>query len=90
MPRLKRVTRDDLTIERRRRGRAHAYYEASGQRITDPAVLARIRALGRRPDRRRQGRQGEERPERMGEGRPRDAVQRAPVANHGRRVAGRG
>ena len=46
MPRLKRVTRDDLIIERRRRGRAHAYYEASGQRITDPAVLARIRALG--------------------------------------------
>ncbi len=46
MPRLKTVSRDDLTIIRRRRGKGFCYLETSGQAIADKAMLARFRHLG--------------------------------------------
>ena len=45
MPRLRRVTCDDPGYTRRRAGRGFTYVDASGARVTDAEVLARIRAL---------------------------------------------
>ncbi|RUT34937.1 DNA topoisomerase IB [Arsenicitalea aurantiaca] len=46
MPRLKKVTRAELTVERRRRGKGYSYHDCDGNRVDDPAFLARARALG--------------------------------------------
>lgn len=46
MARLKIVTRDDLTIVRRRSGKGFAYVDADGKRVTAPETLARARHLG--------------------------------------------
>jgi DNA topoisomerase-1 len=43
LPRLKRVTPDDLTIRRKRGGRGFIYVD--GQRVGDPPTLDRIRSL---------------------------------------------
>lgn len=43
--RLKRSSADRLTITRRKSGKGFSYRDADGQRITDPATLARIRSL---------------------------------------------
>ena len=45
MPRLRRVDCSMPGIRRRRAGRGFVYTDAFGQRVTDDAVLARIRAL---------------------------------------------
>jgi DNA topoisomerase-1 len=45
MPRLRRVAPNGPGYARRRCGRGFAYYDAAGSRITDPDVVARIRAL---------------------------------------------
>lgn len=46
MPRLKRVTREALTIERRRHGKGYRLLDAEGRLITDPELRARVRQLG--------------------------------------------
>lgn len=46
MPRLHRVTRDDLTIERRRNGRGFVLVDTAGQPLRDAALRARVRGLG--------------------------------------------
>lgn len=45
MPRLRRVTRDDLTIERRRNGKGYMLIDASGAKLRDAALRARVRRL---------------------------------------------
>jgi DNA topoisomerase IB len=45
MPRLRRVDCANPAISRRRRGRGFEYLDESGERIEDPDVLERIRAL---------------------------------------------
>ena len=45
MPRLRRVCCTDPGLGRRRAGRGFLYVDADGARVTDPDVLARIRAL---------------------------------------------
>jgi DNA topoisomerase IB len=45
MPRLKRVDSSEPGIARLRRGRGFAYADASGNRVTDPGELERIRGL---------------------------------------------
>jgi DNA topoisomerase-1 len=46
MPRLKRVSRDDLTIARQRRGRGYVYVTPRGKVLRDKAFLAKARHLG--------------------------------------------
>lgn len=46
MPRLKHVRRDDLTIERRRRGRGYAFADAGGAPFGDAAFRSRVKHLG--------------------------------------------
>lgn len=46
MVRLLTVTRDALTIQRRRRGKGFCYIDAEGKLVGDPEVKARARALG--------------------------------------------
>jgi DNA topoisomerase-1 len=46
MPRLHRVTRDDLTIERRRNGSGHVFVDTSGHAIRSAELRSRVRALG--------------------------------------------
>ena len=46
MPRLKRVHCDGPGFTRRRRGKGFEYIDENGRRITDPAVVERVRALG--------------------------------------------
>ncbi|WP_417310062.1 DNA topoisomerase IB [Devosia sp.] len=46
MARLKRATADDLTLRRRRRGRAFSYEDTDGTPVRDKSVTGRIRALG--------------------------------------------
>lgn len=46
MPRLKIVTRDDLTILRRRSGKGFAFVDGEGARVAAAEDLARIRHLG--------------------------------------------
>lgn len=45
MARLRRVRRNDLTIERRRNGRGFTFIDAEGRPVGDPALRARVRAL---------------------------------------------
>jgi DNA topoisomerase-1 len=45
MARLRRVDCGDSGFRRRRQGRGFAYLDADGERIDDPATVARIRAL---------------------------------------------
>lgn len=45
MPRLVTVSRDDLDIVRRRRGRGFAYVDAGGRAVTDPAFRRRVDGL---------------------------------------------
>ena len=45
MPRLKHVGRDDLTIQRQRRGRGYVYLGETGRPVRDEEVLARARHL---------------------------------------------
>jgi DNA topoisomerase I len=45
MPRLRRVDCHSPGFTRRRQGRGFTYYDPSGNRVTDPEVLDRIRAL---------------------------------------------
>ncbi len=45
MPRLRHVTSDALTIERRRHGKGFAYVDARGRVVRDPATRARVRHL---------------------------------------------
>lgn len=47
---LRHVEADALTISRRRQGRGFAYFCEDGSRITDKAVLARIRSLAIPPN----------------------------------------
>lgn len=44
--RLIRVGRDDLSVVRRRRGTGFCYRDADGVLVSDPAIRARIKALG--------------------------------------------
>jgi len=44
--RLVRVRRNDLTVLRRKRGTGFSYLDATGALVTDPAIKARIKALG--------------------------------------------
>ena len=46
MARIRRVDCSGPGIRRRRRGRSFSYEEPTGEPVTDPEVLARIRALG--------------------------------------------
>lgn len=46
MPRLRRVDCSAPGIKRKRHGRGFAYYDASGERITDPELVLRVKALG--------------------------------------------
>jgi DNA topoisomerase-1 len=46
MPRLVSVTRDDLTIARRRRGKGFGYVDARGRTMTGMGFQARVRSLG--------------------------------------------
>ncbi|WP_053226991.1 DNA topoisomerase IB [Solirubrobacter soli] len=46
MTRLRRADCSGPGITRRRAGRGFAYYEAGGERVTEPDVVERIRALG--------------------------------------------
>lgn len=46
MVRLKRVGRDDLTLRRVRHGRGFGLRDADGEKITDPEIYERVRALG--------------------------------------------
>lgn len=45
MPRLKRVDSSEAGISRRRRGKGFEYLDAAGRRVSEPAVLERIRDL---------------------------------------------
>jgi DNA topoisomerase IB len=45
MPRLRRADCSGPGIKRKRHGRGFAYYDASGQRITDTELIARVKAL---------------------------------------------
>lgn len=45
MPRLRRVTRDDLTIERRRNGNGYVLLDAEGRAVRDAALRVRVRSL---------------------------------------------
>jgi len=45
VPRLRRVTCNDPGYSRRRAGRGFVYLDCSGVRVTDPEVVARMRAL---------------------------------------------
>jgi DNA topoisomerase-1 len=45
MPRLHRVTRDDLTIERRRSGKGHMFIDMSGKPVRSAELRSRVRAL---------------------------------------------
>jgi DNA topoisomerase-1 len=49
MSRLRRSDCSRPGITRRRAGRGFAYYDAAGERVEDPAVLARVKALGLPP-----------------------------------------
>src|SRR5687768_285000 len=44
-PRLRTVSSDALPIVRRRMGKGFGYFDANGCRISDPAILDRIRRL---------------------------------------------
>ena len=44
--RLSRVSRDDLTLSRRKSGKGFCYRDASGTLVTDAATRARIKSLG--------------------------------------------
>jgi DNA topoisomerase I len=46
MPRLRRADCSGPGIKRKRHGRGFAYYDASGGRITDTELIARVKALG--------------------------------------------
>ncbi len=46
MPRLVTVTRDDLTISRRRKGKGFAYVDADGQFVSDAEFRSRVSSLG--------------------------------------------
>ena len=46
MARLRIVTRDDLTIVRRRSGKGFSYVDAAGKRVAAAETLARARHLG--------------------------------------------
>ncbi|MGH2775208.1 MAG: DNA topoisomerase IB [Actinomycetota bacterium] len=46
MPRIRRVDCSGPGIKRKRHGRGFAYYTASGDRITDAVLIARVKALG--------------------------------------------
>lgn len=46
MPRLKRVSRDDLTIRRRRHGRTFGFIDGNGEAIRDLEIRERARGLG--------------------------------------------
>lgn len=45
MPKLRRVTRDDLTIERRRNGNGYVLLDGEGRLVRDPELRARVRSL---------------------------------------------
>jgi DNA topoisomerase-1 len=45
MPRLRRADCSGPGIKRKRRGRGFAYYDASGERVTDSETIARVKAL---------------------------------------------
>ena len=45
MPRLRRADCSGPGIKRKRHGRGFAYYDASGERITDTELVARVKAL---------------------------------------------
>lgn len=45
-PRLRRITRSDLTLTRQRRGKGFCYLDADGKLVCEPAIKARIKALG--------------------------------------------
>lgn len=45
MPRLRRADCSGPGIKRKRSGRGFAYYDASGERITDTELIARVKAL---------------------------------------------
>jgi DNA topoisomerase-1 len=45
MPRLRRADCSGPGIKRKRHGRGFAYYDASGERITDTELIARVKAL---------------------------------------------
>lgn len=45
MPRLRIISPHELDIRRCRRGRGFSYVDSSGRRITDKAILARLRSL---------------------------------------------
>ncbi|HKR50358.1 MAG TPA: hypothetical protein VJT72_12425 [Pseudonocardiaceae bacterium] len=47
--RLRRVEPSDPGYSRRRRGRGFSYYDQDGNQITDPATVARLRALAMPP-----------------------------------------
>lgn len=49
MSRLRRSDCSGPGITRRRAGRGFAYYDAAGQRVDDPVVLLRVKALGLPP-----------------------------------------
>jgi DNA topoisomerase-1 len=46
MPRLRRADCSGPGIKRKRHGRGFAYYDTSGERITDTELIARVKALG--------------------------------------------
>lgn len=46
MPRLRHVSRGDLTIERRRQGRGHAFVDPDGRPFGDAAFRSRVKHLG--------------------------------------------
>jgi len=45
MPRLRRADCSGPGIKRKRRGRGFAYYDASGERVSDTELIARVKAL---------------------------------------------
>jgi DNA topoisomerase-1 len=45
MPRLKHVSREALTVERRRQGKGYTYLDGSGRRLRQKDFLARVRHL---------------------------------------------
>lgn len=46
MARLKRVSRDELTIRRRRHGRSFGYIDQDGEPVRDAEIRERARGLG--------------------------------------------
>jgi DNA topoisomerase-1 len=46
MVRLVKVARSDLTIIRQRRGKGFCYFDSTGALVADPAIKARVQALG--------------------------------------------